>query len=336
MFETLLPKLNAQEDHEPRAPFSLRGFISRRLSRQLVLRLSVVMTLLLALTAGVLVVAESRRMETDIRDKAILAAKAGARAYGAVLELGVDQKLFTVDDLIKPEYVRYATVNGDPRFHTKYDWYTDKYIADIEDEIFRTGGYQFASGIDLDTYVPTTNGPYREDPKPVNLTDPMDVQAKNYDFNKKYARRGMKYNSPIHREAARSVREYIVQPYTRDGVDCLDIGVPIIVKGQHYGAFRVGVTLASIAEQSRIMAFKLGVVCLFLIILTSLFLMYFVGIQIMPLEHLTALTQDMSHGTHLDRNLVSDQKNEIGSLTKAINRMRISLHHAMNMLDSKP
>ena len=197
------------------------AFINRKLSRQVVVVLLAVLLPMLALTAFALIYLEQSRTEQETILAGQIAAKAGAASYASILETGVDAGKFTVNDLINPVYEEIRGLKAkDPRFHTKYDFYTDQYIQPMEDAILHSNGdFIYTTGIDTDGYVPTTHKEYSQEP----------TGDKEYDL--RYARSKMKYTSALHISAARSRDPVTVQPYLRDKVEpCWDIAVPIIVK----------------------------------------------------------------------------------------------------------
>lgn len=304
------------------------GFINKRLSRQVAVWLLLVLLPLLAVAAFSVVYNEVANTEAVVMKNGWLAARAGARAYGAILEAGVDSKRLSLADLLNPVYTRIIDSKAvEPRYHTQFDWYTDLYVQGFEDEIlYSNPDLIYASGGDLHTYTPTTHSQFSQLP----TGDP--------EHDKAVARSKRKYDTDMHKKAAQSLVP-IMQSYPRDtGGMVWDLAVPILVKGEHWGVFRVGVIQASVQVHRWEVITELAVIFTILIVLTVMFVFLVVRSNMAPLEKLSKLAYNISLGDASDKDVsvihsIATKTNEIGSAAQSFDRMRISLRFSMKMVD---
>ncbi len=303
-----------------------------RLHRRLSSRISLALTLVaLPMLAGVaLWVAsdESVQIEELTIQKGKTAALAGARAYQAILEIGIASGEVKLDDLLHPTYeeIHYAMKVEDPRFHTQFDTYTDSHgIQGIEDAILASNPeFSYASGIDRNGYVPTPHKKFDEPPNGISSHD------------RAVSRQKRKYNGEQLTAANFISSEHeptLVLPYTRDtGESALDIAATIFVRGRPFGAFRVGVLRDGIVERQRARirtlatAFGALALCLVAFIFLTLYR------SILPLETLASRVDLISVGEGTSDPIRSERRDEIGQVTRAVNRLRQSLASAMQRL----
>lgn len=302
------------------------GFINRRLSRQVAVWLLLTLLPLLGVAAFSVVYNEVSNTEEVVMKNGWLAARAGARAYGAVLEAGVDSKRLSLEDLLTPIYTKIADSKAaEPRYHSQFDWYTDLYVQGFEDEILHSNpDLIYATALDRNTYTPTTHTEFSQTP----TGDPQ--------HDKAVARSKRKYDTELHRKAAQSLVP-IMQSYPRDTGDMVwDLAVPIIVKGEHWGAFRVGVIQASIQAHRWEVITELAIIFAVLTSLTVVFVFLVVRSNMKPLEKLIEIADGISLGGDDDNEVmreISKKTNEIGIAAQAFDRMRKSLKLSMKMFD---
>jgi HAMP domain-containing protein len=110
------------------------------------------------------------------------------------------------------------------------------------------------------------------------------------------------------------------------------VSSPIFVKGRHFGAFRVAVSVDSIAAHKRSLLLQLAVVFGFLAVVTVGFIFVMLRRSMRPLEHLATLANEISTGEGLDKPIKPTTTDEIGQMAKSLNRLRASLHSAMGRL----
>jgi HAMP domain-containing protein len=283
--------------------------------------------ILAAITIPVMIVAayiitsrESRNLEALIITNGKLAAKAGAEMYATVLETGVDNGYFTMDDLMNPVYeeIKGFPFGDNPRFHTKYDFYTDGTVMEFQDALLESSSdFLYVIGNDVNGYAPTHDSKFQ---KPAT----GDVNAN---------RTKRKFTTPVHQAAAKSLAPVLVQPYKRDtGHDAWDISSPIFVKGQHWGVFRVGVARDQIAEHKSSLIAYLALIFGLLTVITVGFIFFILRRSMRPLEKLAETANEISTGEGLDQPIKAGTTDEIGQMAKSLNRLRASLQSAMGRL----
>ncbi len=276
---------------------------------------------------------ESATIERLVIDQGRTAALAGAQAYALVLEMGIDSGDLKLEDLLDPKYeeIHYNIAVDHPRYHTKFDGYTDTHgIQLLQDKILDSSpNFIYASGMDHLGYVPTPHARYSQDP----TGDPVKDAA--------VSRKKQKYQGAEQLNAAgflaNKLEPTLVQMYMRvPGGKTWDVAAEIRVKEQHFGAFRVGVRADQIAtHQERFLqqvVFSFGFIMLSLILLTFGMVWY----VLRPLETLTQAAFNFSTGAgveELDEPIRPTSRDEIGMMATALNRVRISLRAAMVRID---
>ena len=116
------------------------------------------------------------------------------------------------------------------KFRTQYDRLTDEVLRIILDKYLeRDKRLLFVVAVDRNGYLPTHNTKYS---RPLTNDE---------DFNTKNNRTKRLFNDRTGLAAARSTAPYLVQKYSRDTGEMLaDLSVPIMIKGKHWGALRIG------------------------------------------------------------------------------------------------
>ncbi|HTP49508.1 MAG TPA: hypothetical protein VMK42_02330 [Anaeromyxobacteraceae bacterium] len=117
-----------------------------------------------------------------------------------------------------------------PKFTTDWDRLSDRDILPIEEAVLsKSTAISFAVMVDRFGYLPTHNQRYSQ-PLTGNLASDLVNNRTKRIFND---RTGL--------TAARSEAPYLVQRYQRDtGEVMVDLSVPVFVRGQHWGAVRIG------------------------------------------------------------------------------------------------
>jgi len=305
-----------------------------RIHQRLAVRISLALTFValpaLGAVAWWIADGEAAEIEDLTVQKGRVAAMAGARAYQTVLENGIATGELKLNDLLNPTYekIDFPGIKPpeDPRFHTKFDAYTDSHgIQGIEDQILASSPeFSYASGIDRYGYVPTPHKKFDEPP----TGDPA--------HDRQVSRQKRKYNGE-QLQAAKFISSdhepTLVLPYTRDtGEMALDVAATIFVQGHPFGAFRVGVLRDGIIARQRVRIASLtgafGVLALAMT--TFIFLMLYRSIR--PLENLAGRANMISMGEGTNEPIRSDRTDEIGQMAKSVNRLRASLAAAMKRL----
>jgi HAMP domain-containing protein len=298
--------------------------IKRRLSLKVSLILAVITIPPMIAAAYLITSREAARVEELTINSGKVAAIAGARMYGATLEAGIDAGFMTIGDVLEPAYeeIKGFDFGNNPRFHTRYDFYTDRTVVGFEDRLLASSSdFLYAVGGDINGYTPTHDSRFQQP-----LTGD---QVKDLSGN----RGKRKFWTPMHQSAAKNLEPVLVQPYLRDtGESAWDVSSPIFVKGRHFGAFRVAVSVDSIAAHKRALLLQLVVVFGFLAVVTIGFIFVMLRRSMQPLEHLAALASEISTGAGLDQPIRANTSDEIGQMAKSLNRLRASLQAAMGRL----
>jgi HAMP domain-containing protein len=298
--------------------------IRRRLSLKVSLILAVITIPPMVAAAYLITAREAASLEQLTISSGKVAAASGAEMYGTALEVAIDSGAMTIGDVFDPVYepIKGFDFGDNPRFHTRYDFYTDRVVLGFEDKILESSpDFLYAVGGDLNGYTPTHDSRFQH---PLTGDRTKDLSGN---------RTKRKFWTPMHQKAAANLEPVLVQPYLRDtGEAAWDVSSPIFVKGRHFGAFRVAVSVDSIAAHKRALLLQLGVVFGFLAIVTVGFIFMMLRRSMRPLEHLATLANEISTGEGLDKPIKPATTDEIGQMAKSLNRLRASLHSAMGRL----
>lgn len=279
----------------------------------------------IAVTAAALMsVWQTSLLDSMIQDKGRLAAAAGAHRYGGVLDQLIDSGLLTVDDVFDRDYqeIKGYDWGGLLKYHTKYDSLTDQAVLSFQDQLLENEDFLSAFGVDENGYVPTHNSGFS---KPLTGDSQKDKAG---NITKR------KLNDLVGLSAAHNTQPSLVQSSLReDGVAVLDFSSPIEVKGRHWGAFRVAISserVGSLKLRSVLWLFAVFGVLGAVSIAASYAL---ISRAMAPVGMLTASADQISLGEELDKPLRSESADEIGRLTRAVDRLRESMKAAMSRLD---
>jgi HAMP domain-containing protein len=298
--------------------------IRRKLSFKVTIILALITIPPMVVAAYLITAREAANVEQLTIHSGKVAAQSGAQMFGTALEAAIDSGVMTVNDVFDPVYepVKGFEWGDNPRFHTRYDFYTDRVALGFEDRILEASPeFLYAVGSDLNGYVPTHNSRYAQPPTGDKAKDLTTSRTKR------------KFWTPVHQQAAANLQPVLVQPYARDtGEQAWDVSAPIYIKGRHFGAFRVGVSLASITAYKRSLLIQLGLVFLALTVVTIGFIFVMLRRSMRPLEHLSVIANEISTGEGLDRPIKAMSVDEIGQMAKSLNRLRASLQAAMGRL----
>jgi len=302
---------------------SLATSFRKSLGAKVSLKLAVLLVVLTAGAATVITLHQTRQMEQMTLEKAQLAATLGARQYGDVLEAAIDNALVTVNDVFDKSYVEIKGYNwgATPKYHTKYDVVTDRAVLIFQDKFLDQDDFVFAVGADANGYIPTHNTRYQ---KPIT-----EVSAKDLAGN----RTKRIFDDPVGATAVHNEQPTLLQVYKRDtGETMWDVSAPIYVKGKHWGAFRIGVSMERIAARQRQLLLTLIAMFGGFAGLTLIAMFVLVRQAMTPVVALTAVAEEISLGERLDQPIRAASIDEIGQLTKTIDRLRVSMKAAMERL----
>ena len=126
----------------------------------------------------------------------------------------------------------YQKIDGSnpQRFHTEFDAFTDQSFLKIEDSYLKDADVVFAAVVDRNGYLPTHNTRYTTS----SLSDAANRTKRIF-------------NDAVGLAAAQNETPLLKQVYVRDtGETMWDVSAPIIVNGEHWGAFRVGFSIQGV------------------------------------------------------------------------------------------
>ena len=297
--------------------------VRRSLGAKVSLKLAVVVLGLTAAAAVIIMIQQTRQMEELTLEKARVAASLGARQYGDMFDEAIDSGLVTVNDVFDRAYVEikgYA-FGGKPKYHTRYDALTDRAVLVFQDKFLEDEDFVFAVGVDENGYLPTHDTKFQQP-----LTgDPQQDLAGN--------RTKRMFNDPVGLTAGKNVQPTLVQVYKRDtGETMWDVSSPIYVKGKHWGGFRVAVSMERIAAHQRALLWTLLAIFGVFMLVTIGTMYLVVRHEMRPVLALTAAAEAIGLGEGLDTPIKSAAVDEIGQLTKTLDRLRVSMKAAMSRL----
>ena len=265
---------------------------------------------------------QKRSLEDQLLERGRIESLIGAKMVGRVLDEAIDNGVFSVKDAFDTDYVQIPGFNP-PKYHTKYDSYLDKAILGVEDEFLKDQSVVFAVAVDRNGYLPTHNTRFQQ---PITGDAEKDLVGN---------RTKRIFNDPVGIAAAHNTKEAFQQVYHRDTGEVMwDISSPIVVKGKHWGGFRIGFSLAKTrAAQARLQLTLLAIMGVLLAI--SIIAVFVVVSQsLKPLENFTRIASELADGK-VDQKIVATSNDEIGRLADVLERLRVSLKVAMERLSRK-
>jgi HAMP domain-containing protein len=302
---------------------SIASAVKGSLSLKISLKLAILVVVLTAIAAIVIVAGQTRNMEQLTLEKARVAAMLGARQYGDFFDNTIDSGLATVADVFDRNYVEIKGYDfkDKPKYHTRYDALTDRGVLVFQDKFLEHPDFVFAVGVDENGYLPTHNTRYQH---PVT-GDPGKDLAGN--------RTKRIFADEVGLKAAKNTETTLVQVYARDtGETMWDISAPIFVKGKHWGGFRVAVSMERLDAHKRSLIFTLLVIFGLFTLVTVGALFVVVRGAMRPVVALTHAAEQIGLGEALDTPIKAQSEDEIGQLTKTIDRLRVSMKAAMARL----
>jgi len=302
---------------------SLVSTVRRSLGLKISLKLAILVVALTAGAAVIIVTTQTRQMEELTLEKAKVAAAIGARQYGDFFDNAIDSGLVTVTDVFDRNYaeIKGYDFKDKPKFHTRYDALTDRAVLVFQDKILDQEDFVFAVGVDENGYLPTHNSRFQRAVTGDAAQDLAGNRTKRI------------FADPVGLAAAKNKDVSLVQVYKRDtGETMWDVSSPIYVKGKHWGGFRVAVSMDRIQTHQRILLLTLaGIFTIFtLVTVGAIFLLVHGAMK--PVARLTEAATQISLGDALDVQIKPETEDEIGRLTKTIDRLRLSMKAAMQRL----
>lgn len=278
-----------------------------------------ILLLVMAIGTFILVTHQNGTLTTQFMAEGKFMSLTGAKAAGRILEEAIDNGVFPVQDAFDKDYVAIPGFDP-PKFHSKYDFYTDKAFLSLQDEYLKNPNTLFAIAVDTNGYLPTHNSKFQQPITGDKEKDKVGNRTKRI------------FDDPVGLAAAKNQTEGFVQAYARDtGESLLDISSPIFVKGRHWGNFRIGMATAALQKSRQentiyMVAFMFGG-----LMMSTFSVLFTVKVVLRPLTRFTEIAARMADGD-VDDPIVATSQDEIGALADVLERMRISLKAAMDRL----
>lgn len=163
----------------------------------------------------------------------IHAAQDAARRIGALFEQALDRGEIEVEELFDADYM--AVPGSNPQqYLAPFVSLADRLLPAIQEPVIELDSrIVFAAAIDRNGYLPTHN---RKFSRPQSA-DPV--------WNASHCRQRRIFNDRVGLGAGRNREPFLLQTYRRDMgggtyVAIKDVSAPIVVRGRHWGGFRIG------------------------------------------------------------------------------------------------
>ena len=277
-----------------------------------------------------LIALDAAALEYERLNRGVILSKVGAKSIGRIIEEAIDNTKYTMGDFCNTEYQKIPGFDP-PKFHTKTDAYLDKAILAINDEFLKGTDIVYAVAVDINGYLPTHNSKFQQPITGDREKDKLGNRTKRL------------FDDPIGIAAARNTKEGFRQIYHRDtGETMWDISSPIMVKGKHWGAFRVGFTIQTLekakeAFRKKTESFKKTFYLTLLVIMVgilavSLYAVFFtINHALKPLKELTSSASDLADG-EIGTPIPKKSDDELGQLADVLERLRLSLKKSLQRL----
>lgn len=292
-------------------------FITQRTGLKITLIVNALILLVMAVGTYFLVTQQASRLESELfkqgKNKSVL----GAEMISCVINEAINNGVFTVDKGFDTDYQVFGNFEP-PKYHTAYDSYLDRAILDLQDEFLKDERIEYAVAVDRNGYLPTHNSRYQQPITGDTDKDRVGNRTKRI------------FNDDVGLKAAQNEKNGFRQIYNRDTGNVLwDISSPIYVKGKHWGGFRVGISLESIAAAKRDLIKDLGIIMGAILAASLILTFIFVNSSMAPLRRLSAAANKIAEGKDLKTDIPINRNDEIGDLQSALNRLRLSMMIAL-------
>jgi len=282
------------------------------------------LVLLVVISAGsyYIVTQQGESLEHQLLERGKIESVVGAKLIGRVLEEAIDNGVFGVKDAFDTNYVLIPGFTPE-KYHTKYDAYLDKAILAPEDEFLKDESVVYAVAVDTNGYLPTHNTRYQQAITGDQEKDLVGNRTKRI------------FNDPVGLKAAQNTDPAFQQVYHRDtGVTMWDISTPIYVKGKHWGGFRIGFSLEKIDQAKQVLLTKLVLIMGVILVISLVMVFFVVGRALKPLGHFTEIAAELADGK-VGQKIEVKGRDEIAKLADVLERLRVSLKVAMDMLSRR-
>jgi methyl-accepting chemotaxis protein len=294
------------------------NWVKDRISMKIAVALIVVLAVIMGAFNVLLVKRRAEVLREQLLTKARAMALVGARTMEQVLEEAIGSGQFFKEQIFDTDYRKITdgplADAAIPKYHTAYDTYLDSTIQKIEDTLVEEDGMVvFAVLVDRNGYLPTHNTIFSQP-----LTGDPDI-------DKVQNRTKRIFNDPVGLAAAQYTggdgNKILRQVYQRDtGETMWDISAPVFVRGDHWGAFRIGFSINETEEAIAELRNTVGLFMLVVLLIASVTIYFVVARIIRPLLIVTKVAERVAAG-QLDETIKIDSNDEIGRLASAFNKM---------------
>ncbi len=278
---------------------------------KLVISLFICLGILMGVYTGYQFTQIRKRVEKDLEAKGIGLAKAAALGLQAIIENDIKHGVITKEQLFD-QNLKMIEDNADPakrKFSSAYDSYTDshwqKYVDSflVDNDVVFAIPVAYSSDPNKNGYLPTHNTKYKDRTKRV--------------FNDKTG------------AAAAATKEPLKQVYHRDTGEVMwDMSYPIYIDGEHWGAYRVGISIkeaeAKIAKQQKNMLIMVAII----LVAISLILLIVTRVVIgRPLQKILKAAENLASGdADLSYRLAIQSGGELSLLAQHFNSFIEKIH----------
>lgn len=157
-----------------------------------------------------------------------------ASQIAQLLEQAIDDNKLTQQQVFDTQYKQIDNTNP-VKYSTDYDSFSDSNFPDIQEPILVENDFMvYAGAVDVNGYFPTHNLCFS---KPLTGNHEQDLAT---------SRTKRIFNDPTGIRCGTNTETFLLQTYKRDTGEIMhDLSAPIIVKGKHWGGFRIGYTASS-------------------------------------------------------------------------------------------
>lgn len=295
------------------------NLIKKKIGLKIAIQTNLFLFVITVLCVGVHFIQLNNKYDEQFIAKGKLASIIGAKSISRIFEEAIDNNVLTLSEVMDSDYEEIPGFDP-PKYHTKYDRYTDRAFLTLQDEFLKTSDLIYAASLDINGYAPTHN---TEHSKPITGDKEKDLKGNR---TKRF------FKDDVSTRAGNNKEPGFVQKYKRDTGEVIwDISSPIYVKGKHWGCFRVGFELNQINQNKRELLFFLGGMVLIILLVSMASVFFLINSNLRPLSEFTRVASDLADGK-MDEKIIWDTEDEIGKLADVMERLRMSLKAAMDRL----
>ena len=232
-------------------------------------------------------------------------AKLGANITTYVIEKALDNGILYQTTLFESNYKQIEGIDT-PKYHTDYDLFFDRNLNIIQNAFLDAESIFYSYGINNDGYIPVhTNSQLS---KTILKYNESDIQKT--DIN----------NLLIWKDA--------------EGHKYYEYSAPIMIEGEKWGEFRVGIPMALVKNEVRNHILATSFALILLSLFLALIIFWIIRKSFSPLNQLIKITAEMGSGNLSVRGTYS-KNDEFGHLTGAFNLMADKIEESHKLLEHR-